>query len=255
MNINSLKIYYITMFIGFLLTPAIVKSQSAEPDSIYFADGTVIIARIIGIEGQYLRILKSDKQKRTIRIDQIEKMVNASGRIIYWHNRIPFEKYDKQKNFEFGVTFSSHSNLANESDKWSQLTPRISWEKTPGFVIELSGGRRTINHRHNFGGGQKATRNFLQIHIIGELNDPNELTIAYARLGFGPHWLTNHGDHSDGTFFHSDERNGYLLDAGFGWRSNISKQYRVRAELSFEVWFTEFAGWALTIGISRRILL
>ena len=205
-----------------------------------------------------MRIIPPGAQTQDLPLAGVEKIVDAHGRVIYWIYRVSSKEFsnnltrprDWQKMLEVGTTLDRRSaGGGNKDNDWTQLTPRIGWVFSPGLTIELSGGRRTFERSTQ----SHLTRKFLQVHFVGEFLAPSYLLPDYASIGVGRFWETQRTTFGETTYFYTDK--GFTLDGGFGLLFPVAEHYRVRAEARIEGWFTEFAAWALAIGISRRIML
>ncbi|MCH7619264.1 MAG: hypothetical protein IH880_05785, partial [Candidatus Marinimicrobia bacterium] len=121
--------------------PSDVNAQSAEPDSIFLMDGGVIVVRVISLKGGNVSIISPEGGSQNFALDEIEKIVDSRGRVIYWRNRVSSQGFGdylarsrgkRQMMLEVGTTLDRR----RLGDDWTQFTPRIGWVYSPGFTIE-----------------------------------------------------------------------------------------------------------------------
>lgn len=261
-----------------LLLSSDVNAQSAAPDSIFLMDGGVIVVRVISLKGGNVSIISPEGGSQNFALDEIEKIVDSRGRVIYWRNRVSSQGFGdylarsrgkQQKLLEVGVT----RDRRRFGDDWTQFTPRIGWIFSPGFTIELSGGRKKFvedNLLLCFGDGcpreligsshSERTRNIFQVHITKKFSALTDHLSSYSVIGVGRYWGTKQFTETsfgeidlNRTWFYTEK--GFIVDGGFGLLFLVAKHFPVRAETRFEGWLTDFAIWAVSIGISWRIPL
>ena len=261
----------ILMFVLVILIPSNTEAQSANPDSIYLVDGGVMVAQVIGLRGEYVKIIPPGGMRQDLPLDDIEKIVDSRGRIIYWKYRVSakgFSEYlarsrgKRQNMFEVGATVDRRSGGEN----WTQVTPRIGWLYSPKLIIEFSGGRKNFDESYtlnrfgviSYSSQTEQTRKFLLVRFIAKFSARRNQLIPYSGFGVGRFWSTklsteiyDQGTDSSRIFVSDYTNNGFIIDVSFGLLFPVAEHYHIRAEARLEGWFIDFPARAFAIGISR----
>ncbi len=266
------------MFAIVLLFPYDVEAQSAEPDSIFLVAGGGLVVRIIGIKDGNVKIISPEGETQNLALDGIEKIVDSRGRVIYWRNRVSskgFSEYlarskvKRQKILNVGI---SRDRRGGSGEGWTQFTPRIGWLFSPGFTIELSGGRKKFVEdglQHCFCDGvtilvgswhDERTRNIFQVHITKKFSALTDHLSSYSVIGFGLLWdrwqrTETFFEEIEYTETRSDVWKYNIVDGGLGLLFLVAEQFYVRAETRAELWLGTLTLGIVSIGISWRIPL
>ena len=261
-----------------LLLSSNVEAQSVEPDTIFLTDGGVMVVQVTDLTGEDVRIISPGGEPKIIPLDGIEKIVDSRGRVIYWRNRVSskgFSEYlarskvKRQKILNVGI---SRDRRGGSGEGWTQFTPRIGWLFSPGFTIELSGGRKKFVEdglQHCFCDGvtilvgswhDERTRNIFQVHITKKFSALTDHLSSYSVIGFGLLWdrwqrTETFFEEIEYTETRSDVWKYNIVDGGLGLLFLVAEQFYVRAETRAELWLGTLTLGIVSIGISWRIPL